>query len=540
MATTISFKQDFQNLTSSILGDTFTFKFDGDYLIKSVETPTLTSSFNADLKLTFRWSDDKVNYSDWSDSFANIKQANLIEGKIERLTSNGNIIQITNVSFTAQTDIANAPNCYLTNQTVNKFCDPKLGVILNCDANLFRPSEMVNPMGNLFAALSNSVAEMFGWTVKYFKVEVEPKSKDVILHEYTLFNVSNVKDVRVLVPENKLPSEELRFTAFDMDFVDDFEVHVTREHFERAFGVGTRPNEKDYIYFPLLNRVWEVTSTYLSKGDFLQTPVYWKLKLFKYQERQNIKKSDAIAQAMDSLIARPNFLEFEDEVNRSVIPSQLDNSISLLGKDAIRSHINPDLEIEDLQLEINFSKLSRFAYNLKSIKENEIAVVYSPMLPTANLSVSGWFSGKGSILAGNNFTLSYNGSKMAMVTNVGEFEFNIVLNTSLYYGFVLDCHSKFNQVSLRIWKLTNLGRTNKIELLFREVKSVDLNGLNLISPLKLIGSNITLTNLRVWKNLIPEENQAIILNEYSIKDGHNCIICDNCLRPFVESQFAMR
>jgi hypothetical protein len=391
---------------------------------------------------------------------------------------------------------------------------------------------------------------MFGWTIKYFKVETEKSSKDVVLHEYTLFNVSDVKDVRILVPENKLPEEELRFTAFDMDFVDDFEIHVTREHFERAFGIGVRPNEKDYIYFPLLNRVWEVTSTYLSKGDFLQTPVYWKLKLFKYQDRQNVRKSESVQNVMDSLIAGPNLFEFEEELNRVSIPTQLDNTISLLGKDAVRSHINADLEIEDLQLEVGFTKISRFCYNMNSIKKDEIGVIYKlENFDKSNISISGWFNGIGDIICGNNFKMSYNqnnllnGSvgKLSFETNLKVFEFPIFLNSLEWYGFVLNVSEKFSQLSLRIWKLSSMNqRTNKIEMLYSKTYSEDLIGLNLIGSFKLIGGGIRLTNLRIWKNMIPEEKQAIILNEYSIVDGQNAILVDNVIRPFLENQNSVR
>lgn len=525
------------------MGDTYIIDFlkGNDFLVDSIENIQLVSTSNIDFKIEFRWTNDKEHFSDWSNDFLKIEKCNGIECKIKRITNNGNVLKIDSISFESKESEPNKENCYIiSNSEVNKFCDPKLGIILNCDSNLFKPNEMgFNPMSNLFTALSNSVAEMFGIGIKYFKVEKNNKSKDVVLHEYTLFDVVDVKDIKGVVPDNKMPSEELNFTAFDMDFVDDFEIHITKEHFERAFGIGKKPMEKDYIYVPILNRVWEVTSTFLSKGDFLQLPVYYKLKLFKYQDRLSVKKSDSIQTVMDSLIAKPNFLEFQNELNRVAKPTQLDNSISLLGKDAIRSSIHENLEIEDLQLDVNFTKISRFCYNLKSIPLNEIGVVYKPIIPNENVSFSGWFNGKGILFAGENFDFSYN-QKFLFKTNLKTFEFPILLNDE-WFGFVLDCYKKFNQISLRIWKLSSQNqRTNKIELLSKKLINSPLNNLNLISPLILKGANMKITNLRVWNQLIPEEKQAIILNEYSISDGQYNVICDNCLKPFIEIQNPMR
>ena len=80
------------------------------------------------------------------------------------------------------------------------------------------------------------------------------------------------------------------------------EVHIVREHFERAFGHDDLPEQKDYLYFPLIDRIFEVQSAYLFK-DFMAAEAYYKVMLYKWQDKANVmRENPEIAQYIDDLV----------------------------------------------------------------------------------------------------------------------------------------------------------------------------------------------------------------------------------------------
>jgi hypothetical protein len=62
-----------------------------------------------------------------------------------------------------------------------------------------------------------------------------------------------------MIPNNELPTREIQFNPLMMDFPVQFEVHIVKSAFQQVFGVGTRPQMRDYLYFEqFMNRVYEV------------------------------------------------------------------------------------------------------------------------------------------------------------------------------------------------------------------------------------------------------------------------------------------
>ena len=127
------------------------------------------------------------------------------------------------------------------------------------------------------------VNKVFGLEANYYSVQPQGRGKDVILREYTLFNVVDEKCVKILVPQNQFPDNKINFDPFGLQFEDVFEVQMDKRYFESIFGRGSQPRKRDIIYFPLTNRIYEINSTYLFR-DFMQAPVYFKMELKKYSK----------------------------------------------------------------------------------------------------------------------------------------------------------------------------------------------------------------------------------------------------------------
>lgn len=257
------------------------------------------------------------------------------------------------------------------------------GIKVDCGDSLFRPYPLMGTAIALYDQLSLAVSEIFGHQVCYFKTTADQRSKDFILKEYSLYNVTDVKNVRIVVPDNEFPDNAIQFTPFDMDFESPFEVQIVKEDFERAFGYCVRPEERDYLYFPLENRLYEIQSAYLFK-DFMRHGTYYKVTLFKWQDKENVMRpaGSTAAQLTDELTESfDDLFKAEDEKEFTQITKPLQyNTINIGDWDFVRSHINENLEIKKHDINNYFTIVAKYAYDLNTIEYNALGVRYKTLV----------------------------------------------------------------------------------------------------------------------------------------------------------------
>jgi hypothetical protein len=244
----------------------------------------------------------------------------------------------------------------------------------------FRPYQ-VNPAVVLYKELSYTINKLFGHDVMYARTVPMAIGKDFTLHEWTLYDVDDPCCVKLLVPNNEFPDSKITFNPMGLDFEMPFEVHIVKAYFEEVFGVGTAPQKRDIIYFPLTNRIYEVESSYLWK-DIMQREVYWKVSLKKYAPKSNRYEPQDLRDGLDaiSFTAEERFGEEvkEDEI-KVTKPQQFDPKIGSRDYDPIRLTVEDNLVISQVPLK-NFNlTLSESQYDLRSIfsiKDNPTAVTY--------------------------------------------------------------------------------------------------------------------------------------------------------------------
>lgn len=287
--------------TTTTTGEVLIVSFDAAYLdVKSIDSYTdivVGATANRFFTNEFRWSDDAITYSAWSaligtgaTSFSGIPNTIGDDVWIElRYTRGGtgtgdlSISDVTiNITSNATESVAEIPNGTACGQP--NFC---AGVRVKCDTNLWNPYSDAAKAACLQEQLACAISDLFGHCVKYFKVDPQARSKDVILKEYSLYNVTDIKEIKIVVPDNEFPDNAVNYGPLDMDFEPDFEIHITKEVFETVFGQNRRPQERDYLYFPLTDRMYEVNSAYLFK-DFMQEETFYKIGLRKWQDRINV------------------------------------------------------------------------------------------------------------------------------------------------------------------------------------------------------------------------------------------------------------
>jgi hypothetical protein len=225
----------------------------------------------------------------------------------------------------------------------------------------------VNKAINLYQDLSLMVNKVFGLDVNYYSVQPQGRGKDVILKEYTLFNVVAEKCIKVMVQQNQLPDNKINYDPFGLQFEEPFEIQIDKRYFEEAFGRGSQPRKRDILYFPITNRIYQINSTYLFR-DFMNSPVYFKIELRKYSPRSNTYFEDpAHKEELESISITTTELfgeEIKNEELKVAKPQQYSTTINQFSQDPIRSYLYKDLPIIEYDLNNNWTIILNQYYDL--------------------------------------------------------------------------------------------------------------------------------------------------------------------------------
>ena len=101
-----------------------------------------------------------------------------------------------------------------------------------------------------------------------------------------------------------------------------------------------------------------------------------------------------------------------------------------------------------------------------------------------------------------------------------------------WYGFILNISNEFSSTSLNIYNLNESGlpqsQSSQLAELFSEVKSSGLIW-NSNSNFQLRGNGMYMTNIRVFEQMIEEEQRSNVLNQYVVRDNQLAKLIDNAI-----------
>lgn len=556
-------------------------------------TPTATEYHNPEI----RFSIDGVNYSAWLPfptdltNLSNILNNRIVnvwfEFRFTRVSTIPSTIILTQIviDYTLQ-EIAEelcpipcASSCGIPTEEIGR-CSKEFnscsGVTVSCDSALFRINDYAGALACLYNQVAEASAAMTSWNVYYFQVKPTIESKDIILHEYTLHNVVAAKMLPVIVPDNTFPSSDLQFSSFDLGFSEDFEIIIMKNSFENAFGLNERPNLRDFLYFPIQNRLWEVHGANLAREDFMQFPNQYKVKLYKWQDKKNISREPQFDNVVNAIATNFEELFREEELEEfDKVTHPLQYKLITVGDgDHIRQSISEDLVISDTEIDNFFTKVAKNVYNLNTVTPLDIPVVEYKKLcdidTSKNLSVSFWFRSVktrfqlntnnfdrllSSQLAntGFDFKVNYN---LTPANNIASFELTLQNNQFIFdnlptldfnnwYGCVLNISNIHNTIEFKIWKIAYIPtnpatRTTKLQMIYSKTITFSPINFNNQEPYKLFSATSEITNIRLWNQPIPEEQQSQILNQYIVKDSQYLILADNAMKPFILNKLNRR
>lgn len=245
-----------------------------------------------------------------------------------------------------------------------------------CNENLFNPYIGLDCALQLQNQIANSVICMFGIPIYYFRVLPQKDTADYTFKEYVMHNVESVKQLKLMIPDGEMPSSKPQFTDMDFDWEVDWNVELGKQQFAQAFGDTAFPKQRDFIYIPMMNRMWEVNSAYDEKNEGLMwRSTTWKLGLIKWNEKTNVDQGN-FEEFIDNLVVNTYdnvFAELEEnEQVRTTATTQIERPLyaanealdNVFVQDAVRKQMTTKkIQIIDRQYNHGSVVVAKNMYN---------------------------------------------------------------------------------------------------------------------------------------------------------------------------------
>ena len=239
----------------------------------------------------YSWSNDGVCWSAWTEytNYEVITKRLNSDFYLRVLISSGLSDVVLNGCVTVDYTIA----IENSDMFIRDFCG---------ETNLFQPYNNLDCAIQLQQQLADSIVCMFGIPVYYFRVEPNRSTADYTFKEYVLHSVTDVKQIKLMIKDGAMPSSNPKLTEFDFDWETDWETEISKTQFATAFGDEAYPKYGDFIYIPMMHRMWDVNAAYDEKNEGLMwRSTTWKLQLVKYSDSTAYNKNE-FDELIDSLI----------------------------------------------------------------------------------------------------------------------------------------------------------------------------------------------------------------------------------------------
>ena len=514
----------------------------------------------------FRWSTDGKVFSEFVPlnhttgpgdiqgiTFNHLKPLYIdVKSEVAGLVS-GNTLTFLSIEFTLETEagvIESCPN-FCTDCTDPFAMNGCANIQVTCNpTNQFNPYALTKSV-KIYKQLVNIVNGIFGHQVTYFKTEPDARTSDVILMEYSLHNVTDKQTIKILVPDNEFPTEAHTYDIFGIE-LEDFEIHITAEEFETHFGAGKYPRNKDYMFIPIINKMYEINSVALA-DEFNRSHSYWKVKLVKYQDRGDVIKgqfdddTDVLITGIEEVFGE----RIQDEYKKNLKP-EIFQTVASTHTDGIRTFVDRQLGIVDYALKNRWTVVSKNYYNFSNMALNDSAVVYdaqSEVKSGNGIAFSSWFAPRfatNSVLnykligdTANKFSIAISNTKLIITTPQGvqQFTHGITFNPTKWYGYIVNINNEFLQMSASIYSLDTSNNvmlpqsaSNNLTNEFTQtVSQTEEQIWTSQAKFELVANSMLMTNIRVFDTPIEFEQHSNILNQYVVRDNQLAIIVDNAI-----------
>ena len=291
----------------------------------------------------YSYSFDKTNYSDFKDfDKFTIIYPNIGVDALINIPSVYVAIQFKpnytdsqyNIDYISPKDAYHINICHITYNGVN--------ICLNnpCLVRWFtEPDCIVTPEWNIndnqqmtvkrWVDQVNALAHMVGHKVIYFKTE--PIGTHHTLRNNYRRNVCNIKKIWIMFEGSMLNTiDKITYSDWDIPLADEFIINIPWQTFRDAFGDDAIPNEKDYLYLPVVNRLFRVG--YVQPVNRVMGKVAWfEASLIKYEEDSSVVMSKDLKKDLSDVVI-PEFGNIMDLDGTTIIDQNTISDIIDVGQ----------------------------------------------------------------------------------------------------------------------------------------------------------------------------------------------------------------
>lgn len=428
-------------------------------------------------------------------------------------------------------------------------------------ANLYNPYQQ-NAALEMYNKVSVDAEQIYGHRVLYFLTDPDKKGEDQTLHEYQLYNVVCNNYLKVAVEDNKFPDSQIVMNQFDLSLFESMVVNVTKTQFKEVFGPQRRPGKEDFLYFCDINRIFQVDHAQQFRS-FNNSAIYYKLVLKKYNQKANVQAgTQDIKDQINKLTNNSTIDELfgvENKQDQEAVANK--PQMATLTMDKIRLEYKAKISRE--LIENSSTIISKSYYDLSEVEYQKTAIKYKNLKPNLevfdNLGYMLWFNINNYIPDESyNFMNYYDGNEgwkvnlsndnIEVVLNDNTYDFNVNVDEEIWYCYILNIDQRNRKIEQFLYKrnvdfeedagkLTN-NLLRKITSDIKDITSIQYYMEN--TNFEILGSDMKITNIRLFNEIIPEEQHNKICNQYIIRDDSKYLVfADNAIDKIVLPRFPL-
>jgi hypothetical protein len=329
---------------------------------------------------------------------------------------------------------------------------------------------------------------------------------------------------------------------------------------EKAFGTNIAPRPRDYMYVPVMNRMYEISSVSFA-DEFNQSMTYWRVMLKKYEERTStLHDTDATGVALeatqDALYTGVEEVfgeEIKDEYRQSTKPEQYQTMFSEVG-DGIRERIHNSLVISDKEIRNKWTIIAKNTYDLEAVKDLGIECLvykkYSQLTADKNMAFSAWFkpnftsaSAEQTLFDGRvgqkGFKLTVNSTHVKAYINdiTMSYPFTVQPINGEWYGIIYNLNNTYSNTSANVYQLnpksntlTNMSISDTlINVMDQNFELSAQQGWVTTQKYSLMPGKLAMTNIRLYTKIIGKDQHTNMLQQYIVRDNRLTHIIDNAV-----------
>jgi hypothetical protein len=416
-------------------------------------------------------------------------------------------------------------------------------------ANFWNPYEFEKII-NFQNMLANQVSNILGMQVEYHYADPDRRGTDPVIHEYQLYNIVDYKMLKVIVPENQFPENNIIINQFNLDLFDTFKVNVMKDEYKNAFGIEKRPGQEDVLYFCQINRMFIVKHAQVHR-NVMNSGIYYDLVLEKYEKRANVLNKMEESKARIEELTRNTTIDELFGIEEEGELRKIANKEQLKPKsfDFTRFVINSRTLINKESIYNGDMKIIESYYDFSNVAQTEQAVQYKKadnvLLKSDNRSFSFWFKlpnnyneGKAinkKVIAGydvsdnkyqflNNisdsglgYEIFFQGEYIFLALNNNVYKMKVDVSTNIWYSLVINIDQRQRKINMYLYR-----RDSQIDVVLFNLQSYEKLQLNMETDMADINYEMRVNNFKAVTNIenISSDSKPSLIevNSFEIDD----------------------